>query len=516
MCHVTSVVAVLLLAAICSAQSYVITTVAGTTSVGDGGPATEAQLLGSVGVAVDAEGNVYVADTSIHRIRKIDTSGTITTIAGDGVSGFSGDGGPAAEARISTPFAVAVDSGGNIYIADTGNNRLRKVDTSGTITTIAGISFGVSGISLDGAGNVYVAYRSGNSIHKVDGSGTITTIAGVGTRGFGGDGGPATAASNLYIADERNDRVRKVDTSGTMTTIAGDGTSGFGGDGGPATAAQLRVPLDVAVDSTGNVYIADAANARIRKVDTSGMISTIAGDGGSGFGGDGGPAIAAQLGNPAGVALDNLGNVYVADSATDRIRKIDTAGTISTIAGDGTFNFSGDGGPATAARLGTPLDVALDSAGSLYIADIRTGRVRKVDTSGKITTIAGGGTTDFGSDGGPATDAHLNALSSVTLDGANNIYVAERLSRIRKVDTLGPITTIAGNFSPGFSGDGGPATDARLTRPEGFAVDGAGNLYISDSGNERVRKVDTLGAIATIAGDGTAGFSGDGGPATDA
>ena len=160
-------VAVLLLAAICSAQSYVITTVAGTTSVGDGGPATEAQLLGSVGVAVDAEGNVYVADTSIHRIRKIDTSGTITTIAGDGVSGFSGDGGPAAEARISTPFAVAVDSGGNIYIADTGNNRLRKVDTSGTITTIAGISFGVSGISLDGAGNVYVAYRSGNSIHKV-------------------------------------------------------------------------------------------------------------------------------------------------------------------------------------------------------------------------------------------------------------------------------------------------------------------------------------------------------------
>ena len=158
----------------------------------------------------------------------------------------------------------------------------------------------------------------------------------------------------------------------------------------------------------------------------------------------------------------------------------------------------------------------MDSAGSLYIADIRTGRVRKVDTSGKITTIAGGGTTDFGSDGGPATDAHLNALSSVTLDGANNIYVAERLSRIRKVDTLGPITTIAGNFSPGFSGDGGPATDARLTRPEGFAVDGAGNLYISDSGNERVRKVDTLGAIATIAGDGTAGFSGDGGPATDA
>ena len=353
---------VLLIAAACGAESYVITTVASTLSVGDGGPATEAQLLGPAGVAVDAAGNVYIADTGINRVRRVDTAGTITTIAGDGVSGFSGDGGPASQARVSVPFDVAVDSSGNIYIADTGNQRVRKIDTSGTITTIAIISFGISGIFVDGAGDVYVADRSGNAIHKVDTSGTITTIAGVGTRGFSGDGGPATAAQlnlpsgvavddvgNVYIADERNDRIRKVDTSGTITTIAGDGTRGFGGDGGPATGAHLQVPLDVVVDITGNIYIADAANARIRKVDTSGIITTIAGDGTFGSGGDGGPATAAQIGNPAGLALDISGNLYISDSSNDRIRKVDTSGTVTTVAGDGTLTSA-----ATEARQRRP------------------------------------------------------------------------------------------------------------------------------------------------------------------
>ena len=243
------------------------------------------------------------------------------------------------------------------------------------------------GVAVDSAGSLYFASR--NRIRKVDTAGTITTIAGDGTAGFSGDSGPATAArldnplgvavdgaGSLYIVDEDNNRIRKIDTAGTITTIAGDGTAAFGGDGGLAIAAQLNSPSDVAADSAGNVYIADTGNQRIRKVDTAGTITTIAGDGTAGFNGDGGPATDAQLSNPLGVAAGSTGSVYIADTFNLRIRKVDTAGTITTIAGDGTFGFSGDGGPATDAQLNVPIGLAVDSDGKVYIADAFNSLIR--------------------------------------------------------------------------------------------------------------------------------------------
>ena len=342
--------------------------------------------------------------------------------------------------------------------------------------------------------------------------GDITTVAGTGTVGFSGDGGPATSAElndpygvavdgsgNLYIADTQNNRVRKVDGSGTITTVAGTGTAGFSGDGGPATsAAALRSP-GVAVDGSGNLYIADYANSRVRKVDGSGTITTVAGTGTAGFSGDGGPATSAELDHPVGVAVDGSGNLYIADYDNNVVRKVNGSGTITTIAGTGTFGFSGDGGPATSAELSSTAGVALDGSGNLYIADEDNSRVRKVDGSGTITTVAGTGTAGFSGDGGPATSAELNFPGGVAVDGSGNLYIADAINhRVRKVDGSGTITTVAGTGTFGFSGDGGPATSAELNDPDGVAVDGSGNLYIADFDNSRVRKVDVDAASFTV------------------
>ena len=526
-----------------SSTSYGIDTFAGVPAIGDGGPAAEALFRDPNGVAVDGAGNLYIADTKNRRIRKVDTTGTITTIAGTGEVGFSGDGGPAAEAQLYGPSGVAVDGAGNVYIADRNNERIHKVDTTGTITTIAGTGeYGFSGdggpaaeaqlrspngVAVDGAGNLYIADRNNHRIRKVDSTGTITTIAGTGEFDFGGDGGPAAeaqigspygvavdGAGNLYIADSGNQRIRKVDSTGTITTIAGTGERGFRGDGGPAAEAQLNLPYGVVVDGAGNLYIGDLYNDRIRKVDTTGTITTIAGTGESGFRGDGGPAAEAQLSDPTGVAMDGAGNLYIADTENQRIRKVDSMGTITTIAGTGE---RGDGGPAAEAQLSDPFGVAVDGAGNLYIAERDNQRIRKVDSAGTITTIAGTGVLSFGGDGGPAAEAQLSDPTGVAVDGAGNLYIADLGNqRIRKVDSMGTITTIAGTGVHGSSGDGGPAVAAQLYNPHGVAVDGAGNLYIADRRNQRIRKVDTTGTITTIAGTGEYGFSGDGGPAAEA
>jgi sugar lactone lactonase YvrE len=315
-------------------------------------------------VAVDTAGNLYIADSSNNRVRKVSTSGTITTVAGNGSSGHWGDGGTATNAGLASPWGVAVDAAGNLYIADSDNHRVRKVSMSGTITTVAG-------------------------------SGTTGYSGG----GYSGDGGPATGATlnnpygvavdtsgSLYIADTYNSRVRKVSTSGTITTIAGSTTQGLSGDGGPATDAGLAFPYGVAVDSAGNVYIADTDNHRVRKVSTSGTITTIAGSGttgysGGGYSGDGGPATSARLFNPYGVAVDAAGNVYIADTDNSRVREVSTLGTITTIAGTGSFGLSGDGGRATIATLYSPYGVAVDMAGNLYVADTYNNRIRKVSAS---------------------------------------------------------------------------------------------------------------------------------------
>jgi sugar lactone lactonase YvrE len=303
-------------------------------------------------------------------------------------------------------------------------------------------------------------------------------------------------------------------TPGIITTIAGNGAGGFGGDGGPATAASLDHPIDAKVDGAGNLYITEFNNSRVRKVDTNGIITTIAGNGGSGFSGIGGPATSASLGNLIGLALDAAGNIYFSSiNRGTHVLKVDLNGILTLVAGGGSGD---DGGPATKAALSASVTgVAVDTAGNVYFADFFDCRIRKVDTNGIISTVAGNRKAGYSGDGGPATEAQINAVQGVAVDAAGNIYIADwGNDRIRKVDTNGIITTIAGNGVDGFSGDGGPATQAELRRPLGVTVDAAGNVYIGDRDNARVRRVDTNGTIKTIAGNGNGSYNGEGGPAT--
>ncbi len=330
----------------------------------------------------------------------------ITTIAGNGTPGFSGDGGAATAAKMR-PWRMAVDGSGTVYITDAGNHRVRKVSASGI----------------------------------------ITTIAGTGTAGFSGDGGAATAAdlnypdgiavdgsSNIYVTDNGNSRIRKISTSGIITTIAGTGTSGYGGDGGAATAADLGDPTGLAVDGSGNVYIVDRGNHRIRKVNASGIINTVAGTGSLGYSGDGGDATAADLFYPHGVAVDGSGNIYIADYGNDRIRKVNTSGGISTIAGSGTRGYSGDGAAATAADLNNPYDVKVDGSGNIYIADYGNYRIRKVDASNIVSTFAGTGSGGYSGDGGPATAANLYHTTGLATDGSALLYIGDANNfRVRSV-----------------------------------------------------------------------------------
>ena len=351
----------------------------------------------------------------------------ITTVAGDGVPTYSGDGGLATNASLYYPQGVAFDSAGNLYIADNNNNRVRKVSPGGIITSVAGT-----------------------------GSGT-----------YAGDGGAATNASlyrpnnlafdrfgNLYVADIFNNRIRKIDMNGIITTFAGTGGSSYGGDGGAATNAGLFYPADMAFDSTDNMYIADLINNRIRKVDTNGIISTVVGRGSSGYFGDGGAAANAILDRPQGVALDGAGNLYIADTGNNRIRKVDAKGIITTVVGRGNPGVSGDGGAATNAYLNQPWFVAFDAIGELYIADAGNNRVRKVDIRGIITTVAGNGTATFGGDGGAATNASLNTPACVALDSAGNLYIADWYNgRIRKVQ-LSSYSSLATSNTLSFANAG--------------------------------------------------------------
>lgn len=331
----------------------------------------------------------------------------------------------------------------------------------------------------------------------------ITTVAGNGTQGYSGDGGLATNAElhypsgvavdgtgNLYIADGGNSVIRKVNTFGTITTIAGNGACGFGGDGGPATLSQLCNPAILSVDILGNIYFTDETNDRVRKINTSGVITTIGGTTSFGFSGDGGPAVSAQLYSPIGIAVDVRRNVFVCDYNNQRVRKIDTSGIINTIAGTGTQGFSGDGVPATISKLARPTGVTIDLHKNIYIADYYNHRIRKVDTSGIITTIAGNGTMGFSGDGGPAISAQLHMPSDVKVDTSGNIYIADLYNyRIRKVNASGIINTIVGTGVQGFSGDGGNPLFAQINTAYSIVLDGMGNLYIADMYNERIRKV---------------------------
>jgi uncharacterized protein (TIGR03437 family) len=321
----------------------------------------------------------------------------------------------------------------------------------------------------------------------------------------------------LTICSGNNALICAGQAAGTIVTFAGNGLQSFSGDGGPAPSASIAKAVAVVADYSGNVFIADQLNNRIRKVDTTGKITTVAGTGAANFSGDGGPATAATLNAPTGLAVDPAGNLLIADVGNQRIRKIDAGGTISTIAGTGTAGFSGDGGPAAQAAVNNAVRISADIAGNILAADQTNHRVRKIDASGKITTIAGTGAAGFSGDGGPATAAQLNNPTALASDQAGNLYISDLLNhRVRRIDKAGNISTIAGNGTAGFSGDGGPALTASLNFPGGLAVDVAGNLLLADSGNQRIRQVSTAGVISTIAGTGVADFLGDGGPAVAA
>ena len=346
---------------------------------------------------------------------------TITTLAGTGVAGFSGDGGSAASAELSFPTSVSTDAMGNVYITDRGNHRIRKIDAA---------------------------------------TGLISTIAGTGTPGFSGDGGPAInaqlraphdlhadVAGNVYIVDYANHRIRKIDVAtGTISTIAGTGAIGSSGDGGPATVARFYYPTGINADAAGNLYIADQYNNSIRKIDAAtGIISTIAGTGAPGFSGDGGLATAAQLHYPHDVNIDTAGNVYIADNMNNRIRKVDAVtGIISTIAGTGAIGSLGDGGPATAAQLNRPTRVSVDASGALYITNYYAHKIRKIDAAtGIINTLAGTGVSGFSGDGVPASTTRLHLPNDVHVDAVGNIYIADAANnRIRKIGSNVPAPVI--------------------------------------------------------------------------
>jgi sugar lactone lactonase YvrE len=558
-----------------------ITTVAGNnTFCGDSGPAASACLNLPVAITFDGSGNLFIADNDNQRVRKVTAStGNISTIAGIGQGPFCGDNGAATSACMEYPIGIVVDGGGNLYIADSNNDRVRKV-SGGTITTFAGsasCSGGLPlgdgglataacldsprGLALNAAGDLFISDALHNRIRRVDAvTNVITTFAGSGSTGFCGEGVLATNACIYhprgikfdadftgaggpvtYTATTLTDTTKSLATDSLTgrLVIAGASTGVVASN----TATQITLTgggwtVGTPVNGTsyrisGDLYIADESNNRIRRVDAgTNMITTVAGNGTRGFGGDTGAATSAMLDQPRGVAFDGSNNLYIADATNDRIRKVVTGGdglvngsgseTIDTIAGNGTDDFCGDGGLATSACLDAPDDVAF-SGGNLYIADALNHRVRMVTPGGIISTFAGngpGGSASFCGDGAAATAACLNDPQGVARQTASGpLYIADTINhRIRVVNGgTGNITTYAGTGTPGFFGDGGPAASAKLFFPRGIALNKAGDLYVADSSNQRIRRIDhTTGNISTVVGDGTAGLSGDNGAALSA
>ncbi|MFH0938054.1 MAG: PKD domain-containing protein [Planctomycetota bacterium] len=535
-------------------NTNIISTVAGTGMAGysgNGGPATAAALNFPCAVAAQSGGmgTFFIADSENHCIRQVNF-GNISTIAGNGTPGFS----DVYPGQLNKPTGLSILND-NLYIADSGNHRIRKVFSiisapSNIVTVVGNGVFGFSGdgglrtnaqlanphgVAAVDANHIYVADTGNHRIRMfADNNPTtdmINTYAGNGQPrpGFGGDGGLANGVGVLFsspsgvaanttrvcITDEGNFRVREVGTTNNMlTTIAGNGSGAYTGNGGPAMNASFRLPQGVFVDITGNVYVADTNNHCVRKIDTLGNISTVAGNGGVEFVPDNTPlhlATNTTVPWPKGIFVDNAGQIFITDSA--RLRRVRADGYIETIAGDiinGQNGYSGDNGPATAARLNNPAGV-IGGDNCLLILDSGNNRVRKIDSGGVITTIAGNGTFGYSGDNGPATAAQISYARGFWYDlNTKNIYIADTGNhRIRRISPSGVITTVAGNGTAGFSGDGGLATAAQLNAPLGVTTTPDGTMYVTEEGNLRVRKIAPSGIITTVNGNGTAGFDGD-------
>ncbi len=393
------------------------------------------------------------------------TQGQISTVAGSGGAGYGGDGGLATSGSLNTPTYVAKDAAGNLYIADVNNARIRKVSASGIITTFAGT--GTVGYSGDGGAATAANLRSPAGV-AIDRSG------------------------NLYISDATDYRIRKVSTSGVITTFAGNGSTGFSGDGSAATAAKFSSPYGIAFDTSGNLFVADKGNNRIRKITSAGVISTVAGSGGSGYSGDGAAATAALIKAPINVATDRYGNVYIADQGNNRIRIISASGIINTFAGNGTAGYSGDGAAATAAMLNSPLGLAVDNSGNVYVGDVTNNRVRKIATSGTISTYAGTGSAGYSGDGGAATSAQLYAPSGLAIDNAGSLYIADKTNgRIRKVAGI--------NHAPYFTG-GATQSFTVCENASALAINSYMSANDSDAGQTETWSVSAAAVHGTLAG----------------
>ncbi len=496
--------------------------------IGNGnGTGAAARFNQPAGVAVDSAGNVYVADQSNHNIRKVTATGVATTLAGTGMFG-SADG-TGATARFYSPCGVAVDSAGNVYVADQANYTIRKVTAAGVVTTLAGTAGMVgsadgtgaaarfknpTGVAVDSAGNVYVADAGNSTLRRVTAAGVVTTLAGTAGMVGSADGMGAAAsfrspngvavdsAGNVYVADTANSTIRKVTAAGVVTTLAG--TAGvFGSADGTGAAARFNIPFSVAADSAGNVYVADLDNSTIRKVTAAGVVTTLAGTAGV-FGSADGTGAAASFNFPLGVTVDSAGNVYVADQYNHAVRKVTAAGVVTTLAGTAGVFGSADGAGA-AANFKSPLGLAVDSADYIYVADQSNYTIRKVTATGVVTTLAGTAGI-FGSMDGTGAAARFFDPWGVAVDSAGNVYVADENNHtVRKVTAAGVVTTLAGTAGMVGSADGTGAA-ARFNNPTGVAVDSAGNVYVADAFNDTVRKVTAAGVVTTLAG--TAGMAG--------
>jgi len=508
----------------------------------DNSPALNALINTPRGLAYDSLGNLYIAEISGHRIRKIDNiSGNISTVAGTGRAGVDGDGGLAVNARLNLPGDVAFDAADNMYIVDSSNRRIRKVDAvTGIITSIAGTGnltpfspdgtlaiaanvFNPQGLAVDAAGNVFIAIQAEQRVRRVDViTGLISTVAGNGGFSTSGDGGLATAASmkspddvvfdslgNMFISELNGHVIRRVDgVTGIITTYAGTGVSGFSGDSGLATSAQLNVPGQLAFDSNDNLYISDLFNRRVRRVDAiSGNISTVTGTGVIGFSGDGGLATAAEIALPFGLVFDTSDHLFFSDGLNLRVRRIDAiSGIITSFAG----SDSGNGSLATEALVTGNSTINFEDDGSLLLAE--SASIRRIDGNTKIITNAyGTGNAGYTGDGGLATAADISISATDRRDNGD-IYITDRINHVlRKIEaSTGIITTVAGTGVAGFSGDGGAAIIAQISFPTCLDVASNGDIYICDGFN-RIRKIDAIsGFISTVVGNGGFGYNGDG------